>query len=94
MSKTEEPTSLTSAPAANTSIESDAAKQATMALHHSTDPALLTLLVCPFTRATLGYDAARQELISRPERLAFPIRDGVPILVREEGRSLDHVSRS
>lgn len=53
------------------------------------DPALLTLLVCPFTRTTLSYDAARQELISRPEHLAFPIRDGIPILVREEARSLD-----
>jgi uncharacterized protein len=53
------------------------------------EPALLTLLVCPFTRTTLSYDAARQELISRPERLAFPIRDGIPILVREEARSLD-----
>lgn len=53
------------------------------------DPALLTLLVCPFTRTTLGYVAARQELISQPERLAFPIRDGIPILVREEARNLD-----
>ena len=53
------------------------------------DPKLLELLVCPFTRTSLAYDAARQELISRPERLAFPIRDGIPILVREEARPLD-----
>ena len=56
------------------------------------DPKLIELLVCPFTRATLSYDAARQELISRPARLAFPIRDGVPILVREEARHLDDPS--
>jgi uncharacterized protein len=53
------------------------------------DPKLIELLVCPYTRATLAYDAARQELISRPARLAYPIRDGVPILVREEARHLD-----
>ena len=55
----------------------------------SCDPALLSLLVCPYTKTSLGFDAARQELISRPERLAFPIRDGIPILVREEARVLD-----
>lgn len=56
------------------------------------DPALLSLLVCPYTKTSLGYDASRQELISRPERLAFPIRDGIPILVREEARSLDDIA--
>ncbi len=53
------------------------------------EPALLALLVCPLTKTSLGYDAVRRELISRPERLAFPIRDGVPILVRDEARSID-----
>ena len=53
------------------------------------DPKLLELLVCPVTRTTLAYDRTRQELISRAARLAYPIRNGIPILVREEARSLD-----
>ena len=53
------------------------------------DRKLLELLVCPVTHTTLSYDAARQELISRAARLAFPIRNGIPILVREEARPLD-----
>ena len=53
------------------------------------DPKLLELLVCPLTKATLIYDAAAQELISRPARLAYPIRDGVPIMLPEEARALD-----
>jgi uncharacterized protein YbaR (Trm112 family) len=55
----------------------------------SVDPQLLELLVCPLTKTTLSYDAQRQELISRAARLAFPIVDGVPILVAEEARMLD-----
>ena len=54
-----------------------------------TDPKLLELLVCPLTRDTLSYDAARQELISRAAKLAYPIRDGVPIMLPEEARKLD-----
>lgn len=53
------------------------------------DPRLLELLVCPLTRTTLEYDAAKQELISRAARLAFPIRDGIPIMLTDEARSLD-----
>jgi uncharacterized protein YbaR (Trm112 family) len=53
------------------------------------DPRLLEMLVCPLTRATLEYDAARQELISRPARLAYPIRDGIPIMLPEEARPLE-----
>ena len=53
------------------------------------DPKLLELFVCPLTRTVLSYDATRQELVSRAARLAFPIRDGMPILVREEARNLD-----
>jgi hypothetical protein len=53
------------------------------------DPKLLELLVCPLTKATLEYDAARQELISRPARLAYPIRDGIPIMLPEEARPLE-----
>ncbi len=54
-----------------------------------TDPRLLELLVCPLTRDALVYDAARQELISRAAKLAYPIRDGVPIMLPDEARKLD-----
>ena len=50
---------------------------------------LLELLVCPLTRDTLVYDAERQELISRAAKLAYPIRDGVPIMLPEEARKLE-----
>jgi uncharacterized protein YbaR (Trm112 family) len=53
------------------------------------DPRLLEILVCPVTRATLSYDVARQELISRAAKLAYPIRDGVPIMLPEEARPLE-----
>ena len=53
------------------------------------DPRLLEILVCPLTRATLRYDAARQELISDAARLAYPIRDGIPIMLPEEARALE-----
>ncbi len=53
------------------------------------DPKLLEILVCPLTRATLSYDAEKQELISRAAKLAYPIRDGVPIMLPEEARKLD-----
>lgn len=54
----------------------------------ATDPRLLELLVCPLTKTTLEYDAARQELVSRVARLAFPIRDGVPLMTVEAARTL------
>lgn len=53
------------------------------------DPKLLELLVCPLTKSTLEYDSERQELISRQARLAYPIRDGIPIMLPEEARQLD-----
>jgi uncharacterized protein YbaR (Trm112 family) len=53
------------------------------------DPRLLEILVCPMTRTPLRFDAARQELISQAARLAFPIRDGIPIMLVEEARALD-----
>jgi len=53
------------------------------------DPKLLEILVCPITKTTLEYDRERQELISHAARLAFPIRDGIPILLEEEARRLD-----
>ncbi len=53
------------------------------------DPRLLELLVCPLTKTSLDYDPVRQELISRVARLAFPIRDGVPMMTAEAARHLD-----
>ncbi|MFZ1961857.1 MAG: Trm112 family protein [Roseiarcus sp.] len=53
------------------------------------DPRLLEILVCPLTRATLSYDKERQELISRAAKLAYPIRDGIPIMLPEEARRLE-----
>ena len=53
------------------------------------DPKLLEILVCPITKTTLEYDRERQELVSRAARLAFPIRDGIPILLEEEARRLE-----
>lgn len=53
------------------------------------DPKLLEILVCPLTKSTLSYDRERQELISEKARLAFPIRDGIPIMLVDEARSLD-----
>jgi len=52
------------------------------------DPRLLEVLVCPVTRGPLEYDRERGELISRGARLAYPIRDGVPIMLPEEAREL------
>jgi len=52
------------------------------------DPRLLEVLVCPVTRGPLEYDRAKGELVSRGARLAYPIRDGVPIMLPEEAREL------
>lgn len=56
---------------------------------HALDPRLLEMLVCPMTKAALEYDASRQELVSRAAKLAYPIRDGIPIMLPEEARQLD-----
>jgi uncharacterized protein YbaR (Trm112 family) len=53
------------------------------------DPKLLELLVCPLTKTTLEYDRERQELISRAAKLAYPIKDGIPILLADEARPLE-----
>ena len=53
------------------------------------DPRLLEILVCPVTRAPLRYDADAQELISDSAGLAYPIRDGIPIMLPEEARKID-----
>jgi uncharacterized protein len=54
----------------------------------SVDPKLLEILVCPVTKTILHYDAVAQELVSTAAGLAFPIRDGVPILLIQEARPL------
>ena len=53
------------------------------------DPKLLELLVCPVTKGPLRFDKERQELISQSARLAYPVRDGMPILLENEARTLD-----
>jgi uncharacterized protein YbaR (Trm112 family) len=53
------------------------------------DPRLLEILVCPLTKTTLIYDRDRNELISRAAGLAYPIRDGIPIMLPDEARKLD-----
>ena len=56
---------------------------------NSVDPKLLEILVCPLTKSRLEYDAEKQELISRAANLAYPIRDGIPIMLPEEARRLE-----
>ncbi|MBP1885686.1 Trm112 family protein [Sinorhizobium mexicanum] len=53
------------------------------------DPKLLELLVCPLTKGRLSYDAEAQELVSEKARLAYPIRDGVPIMLVSEARKIE-----
>ena len=53
------------------------------------DAKLLEILVCPVTKAPLIYDRQRQELVSKPARLAYPIRDGIPVMLEEEARKLE-----
>lgn len=55
----------------------------------SVDPRLLEVLVCPITRGKLTYDRDANELISASAKLAYPIREGVPIMLTEEARQLD-----
>ncbi len=53
------------------------------------DPKLLEILVCPLTKGPLEFDAGKRELISRSAKLAYPIRDGIPIMLPEEARKID-----
>ncbi|SEW45741.1 hypothetical protein SAMN04488515_3378 [Cognatiyoonia koreensis] len=55
----------------------------------SFDPKMLEALVCPETHTTLSYDADKQELVSKRANLAFPIRDGIPVMLVDEARRLD-----
>ena len=56
--------------------------------HLAMDTKLLELLVCPVTKGPLDYKRASQELVSRSARLAYPIRDGIPVLLENEARAL------
>jgi uncharacterized protein YbaR (Trm112 family) len=67
---------------------SDTAVPETPAFEVDVDPRLLEILVCPVTRGPLEFDRARGELISRGAKLAYPIRDGVPIMLPDEAREL------
>jgi len=58
-------------------------------LENAVDPLLLEILVCPVTKQPLDYDRAANELISRSAGLAYPIRDGIPVMLPEEARKLD-----
>lgn len=60
-----------------------------MTAQREADPRLLKLLVCPVTKMPLTYDREHQELISRAARLAYPIRDGIPIMLPDEAREFD-----
>jgi uncharacterized protein YbaR (Trm112 family) len=53
------------------------------------DPKLLEILVCPVTKGPLTYDRQKQELISKSARLAYPVRDGIPVMLEDEARRLD-----
>ncbi|CAM1632917.1 Trm112-like [Bartonella apihabitans] len=56
---------------------------------YTTDPKMLELLVCPVTGGELHFDKERQELVSKKAKLAFPIRDGIPIMLASEARPLE-----
>lgn len=64
-------------------------KAAAGAAEREVDPKLLEILVCPLTKAPLTYDRARSELVSEQARLAYPVRNGVPIMLPDEARHLD-----
>ena len=53
------------------------------------DPKLLEILVCPVTKGPLVYDKEKQELISKSARLAYPVRDGIPVMLEDEARRLE-----
>ena len=67
----------------------DGTTPAAVATAAQINPRLLELLVCPLTKTTLEYDAQRQELVSRAAKLAYPIRNGIPIMLPDEARVLE-----
>lgn len=70
-------------------MSDDSARPTGTERKETVDRRLLELLVCPLTKTPLEYDAARQELVSRAARLAYPIREGVPLMTVEAARHLD-----
>jgi uncharacterized protein len=68
---------------------SDATREPQTARNAPIDPRLLEILVCPLTKGPLEYDRANNELISRKAGLAYPVRDGIPIMLPEEARQLE-----
>jgi uncharacterized protein len=58
------------------------------------DPKLLEILICPLTKGPLIYDRERQELVSKKAGLAYPIRDGIPVMLTDEARPLDESERA
>lgn len=68
---------------------SEGHKTANAEFERGIDPKLLELLVCPLTKSTLDYDGVNNELVSRAAKLAYPIRDGIPIMLPEEARPID-----
>ena len=58
------------------------------------DPTLLEILVCPMTKAPLQYDEEAQELISHKAQLAYPVREGIPVLLVDEARKLDDAAET
>ena len=62
--------------------------------HAELDPRLLDILVCPVTKGSLSYDRERQELVSKSAQLAYPIRDGIPVMLEAEARSLSETPPS
>ena len=79
-------TSASTGPGTNLTVTQPAQETSPSTTH---DRRMLEALVCPRTQGTLRYDAERQELISENARLAFPIRDGIPIMLVSEARALD-----
>lgn len=75
-----------------TPVDNDTSPKDNRAPAPGVDPKLLEILVCPRTKSTLRYDRERQELISDQAQLAYPIRDGIPIMLVEEARRLEEDS--
>jgi uncharacterized protein len=70
-------------------MSSQGASDGTRKEQRRADPKMLELLVCPLTKSVLRYDDAAQELVSRQAGLAYPIRDGVPLMTEDAARKLD-----
>jgi len=93
MSPADPPTSDPLSPDQSSTDKGDAPRRAATP-SRTVDPRLLEILVCPLTKGPLDYDAEHQELISRQAGLAYPIRDGIPIMLVDEARRLDDTDAS